>query len=856
MDWSKMDVDSQNSHVQHVQHPHHQWRLPNFWHRQNVPKVQSYQPPRTQRHRAKPPELLRLNSVGESVEEFPNSNQNRRQFCSTTRPPQAKPNLSPQRSNPYFLGNIWSKVSQPLRTKQHLARTVRSPQRDIDLDHLVEKFAVNCEMEQQKFQPNVGHQEVGQRPHPMTFNGGPYITWASKDHSPRTFPAYYRFLNLAHFHPYNNTARYYRTNAVPPFQQQPFKSAWSGIAQLKQSSNKNGLCHHHDCQPINGACLLHSASHVRKSNVHHQQSKQTKTRNNNRMMQNNYLMSHQQGHQSSSSVAKPASPHESETKKRFCHKHRLRTTQVNAASVQNGTSVHCTKDSSKGDVCSESKDQSRPCKTTLSQSELPDAITKSNTSPDKRINNQEGHTDSSPRLVCKKSACKNLEGSDCLCSSKETAKHFELKLETCNNESETKPDVSQEEKEVELKEQTTNAAEPGEVANEKQMHSSIAYLLGDYVNGTPTCSNDSDFGDVDVEDLDEIDDNSRELFNSFHPSDQYNPLYGWKCHNDKSGQSQDYQHQPNSERESSTDFTLTFNDSGTVLGQTSDETTSSNSLSDESDSEDSDSDSSEWSDSGCDDHEEEQRIWDSFKHTNDPYDPMGGCRLQPSSLLRVAKGTATVSLEQELEEAVPHSENQEAAPLKNKLCSHSTSSTKMSSARHPSVAFILSDSDTPDVSDADESDDFQDSSDVSSDYDKLWQSFDSSSDPYNPINGYKCRTPSSIHRSASSPSELCNTGKQAEQKFTYPDAKTDAVQQTPHLSTNSSNVSLKQSSSTGCLKKVWKKAMQRDKETKERVKKVCTMTYVRAFQLKSTAGCTPVGRVLRLATWSKTKGSL
>ena len=818
MDWSKMDVDSQNSHVQHVQHPHHQWRLPNFWHRQNVPKTQAYQPPRTQRHRAKPPELLRLNSVGESVEEFPNSHQNQRQFCAATRPPK-KPNLSPQQSNPFFLGNIWNKVSQPLRTRQHLARTVRSPQRDIDLDHLVEKFAVNCEMEQPKFQPNEGHREVGQRPHPMTFNGGPYITWTSKDNNLRTFPAYYRFLNIAHFHPYNNTARFNRTNAVPPFQQQPFKSAWSGIAQLPQSSNKNGLCHHRDRQPINGSCLLHSASHVRKANVRHQQSKQNKTRNNNRMMQNNYSMSHQQG----SSVAKPASPHESETQKRFCHKHRLRTTQINAACVKNRNSVQPTKDSSKGDVCNESnKDQSRPCeRASPSQSKLPDAIAKSNTSPDKRINSEEGHADNSPRPVCKKSVCENLKESDCFCSSEETAKHFELKLETCNNETETKPDVSQEDKEVEWKEHTANAAKPSEASEEKQMHSSIAFLLGDYVNGTPTCSNDSDFSDADEEDLDEIDETSHELFNSFLPSDQYSPLYGWKWHKDKSGQSRD--DQPDSDMENATDVTLTFNDSGTVLGQTSDEATSSNSQSDESDLEDDSESSDDWSDSGCDDHEEEQRVWDSLNRTNDPYDPMGGWRLHSNPPLAVTKGkgTATETSAQELGEAVP---------VKYKLCSHSTTSTNVSSTRHPSVAFILgddsSDGDTPDVSDADESHDFQDSPDVSADYDKLWQSFDSSSDPYNPINGYKCQTPSSLHRSASSPSELCKAGEQAEQKFIYPDAKTDTVQNTPqHISTDSSNVLLKQSSSTGCLKKVWKNAMQCAKETKERVKKVMNKLY-------------------------------
>ncbi|XP_072034125.1 uncharacterized protein [Amphiura filiformis] len=886
LDWSdRANVGCLNGHVRNAQqyssrnNHDNNCRFPN-WQRQNTPKKHHYYPPQpTQRQTGKPPTLLRLDSAGESVEDFPNS---------PHRPFEGRSNERTQNS---FLGNILSKVGYPLHPNggTYLARTDKSPQGDINLDRLVEKFNSSCEMEpphhqwpQHHHQSQMANQEVHlpERQPPMqpakivpamTFNGGPYITWSSQDNRPRTFPAYYRFLNFVHFHPYNNATRIGRTH-IPPISQPPH--AWSGrIPQFHQRSP------HKQCHP-----LRLSTCDQNKQAYHPREAKQFcggKPKNNERMMQTKSPMSHQGEH---STIPKATSPH-GITDASACKGHRKhfdkcrpQAAEANSLFVYNEKTSHPTPSNRtlrKEDNCRQSTIQSGPCEMPrASLSENMSTNTCSNSDPDDKVLSKQDRFQCTKTHyladVCTKSNKRSCEKS---CSSTSVNITNKQKDEKCNTISRsiasddvTKPNNEQEEK---------YAANEPNSSGSKQMHSSIAYLLADYVDNSAVCSNDSDFSEVDedaAEDFTdeindtEIDNASSKLWESFQTSDPYNPIYGWKCLPDNSSRKDQVTTQEAADNTSNNvkDSTLTFNDSGvSVIQQSSDNDASSTSYSSTDESEESSECSDdEWSqDSGCD--EEEQRIWDSLCRSNDPYDPMGGWRLQPSSASPTTNSLPTVPDVVLDDDTGPNNEqpssaslvtksvptlpdvvlddntaptNEQPTSLKTKLQSlplHETFVDKnASSTRHPTVSFILgaddySDSDSPDP---DDDDDYEtsdkDTLDSSAKYEDLWQSFESSSDPYNPINGWNCQSPSLLHRSASSPSELCKADTEEHDEPTplSPEVHADGGQQI--LLKVPSNVSLIQSSSTGCLKSIWKKALQRDKETKAKKVSFCTQEPV------------------------------
>ena len=854
-DRSKVKVDCPNvSHVRHVQDSNN-CRLP-FWRKQNIPKRQREPPHPSQRHTGKPPTLLRLDSAGESVEEYPHrTHYSPRRHAPGGRSGRGRPNAIPSTTSNSFFGNIWSKVGYPLHSHQvqgggYLAKTSGSTtqqESDFNLDRLTEKLT-SCDLEQ-KQQNQMASQAYFEQPPmqpakvvaPMTFTGGPYVTWwSSQGNGTRTFPAYYRFLsNFVHFHPYNNATRMNRSQGPPFIQPQ---HVWSNVTQFHQHSP------HKQCNPTK---VNHPPKFPRNTN-HQREFKQFcggNTKGNARVMQNKQAVSHQNEHRTSSTTPKVASPHTADENKglvKHFEKCRLKAAQTSSALIKTEkSSLPCNERLLHKDTCQQGKvhPYEMPC-AMLSDSKDMCMSTKpcANSGPDNVSSNQEGHkrsktrTDSLSVAVCenkclsKKFCSKSNEQK--VCNSNRSAT---TTSNVCPNLA-TKPHHEQTEKSS--AKESTDTSSSSSTGASKEMHSSIAYLLGNYVDNTAGAgSNDSDFSEVD-EDFDEeigLDDVSRELLESFQTDDPYNPMYGWKCLPSNSKADGTFSKDPLTMQEASDaieESSLALNDSGLSVVEQSEEITST--LSTESsgdDSEDSEdsyvSSSDEWSDSGCD--EEEQKIWDSLNRCSDPYDPMGGWRLQSSSVVKATKST-------DVQESitVSPSKNSCSSPVRSnlQLLNLHEISNNSSSTKHPSVSFILgadddSDSDSPDESNNEETNDSQDSS---ANYEDLWRSFQTSSDPYNPINGWQCHSPSSssLHRSASSPSELCSffADKEDQNELTplkmspSSDDHPDGGQQTP---VSPSNISLIQSSSTGCLKTVWKKAIQRDKERK---KKVCKLRQI------------------------------
>ena len=738
MDWH---IGIHNKHVEH--HQPKPWHIHN-WYQQSAPQchsTNSHHPSRNKR-----PSLLRLNSQGH--EEVPTG------LNQIERPPLPSRNQQRVRS---FAGNIYSKVSHPFTTRtstaQHFVKTSNQAlQGEINLEALAEKFSSGCSVESTNKMVDREMMHRSQRqaypamPRVMNFNGGPYITYSSQNNNPKSFPACYRFLNLVHFHPYTTANRY----------DQPVKVAWgtiptaAGISQSRYHHNIRQDSHFHALNvPLMGSCK-NPVSRPRNHclNAHHGNKGSAEM-----MMQTRHCMSHQNsqhGKSNASKITSPSSQVQIETK--TSSKVAIETPTSIVSLFHDGSSPTT-------DVCASPSDIGKQIQSP-SDSTAPKEPSDAATFIDTKV-------PASPNFVD----------------------------DTCNNHTtETKTITNYNVKHKHLQELNQSAASDSVPSqSDRELHSSIAYLLGDYSAESPAGSFDSDFSDADEETLDEeLACGDQELLESFLTNDIYNPLDGWKCPSHPTANKSD------SDTVTKVDRSTRFNDSGVSEQMVDDAGSQDDDVSSDT--------SDEWSDSGCDEEdcdEKEQRLWDSLNHCKDPYDPLQGWRCHQN-----------ISNQDDSKDLLQDNVTQDNSPQETVSLDITDSPSQKTAAnfsqdadvlhsfetpRHSSVSFILGADDYDSSSDSDSDDE------TSQLQDELWSSFEATNDPYDPMNGWRCQSPSSpspLQRSTSSPSVLCTDTPTSETissdtKHALPEIRPTCSSQMS--SSAAVGILLKSSSSAGCL---------------------------------------------------------